>query len=47
MKKIVGNIKEVDYPKNPNLPKWYADMGFTVAREANPIRVMGRISKML
>ena len=47
MKKIVGKIKGVDYPKNPNLPKWYADMGFTVTMETEPAAVKGWISKEL
>jgi hypothetical protein len=47
MKKIVGKIKGVDYPSNPNLPKWYADMGFTVTMETEPSAVKGQISKEL
>jgi len=47
IEQIVGRIKAVDYPKNPNLPKWYADMGFTVMMEADPMTVQGRISKRL
>lgn len=47
IERIVGKIKEVDYPKNPNLPKWYADMGFVVTMETEPSAVMARISKEL
>jgi hypothetical protein len=47
MERIVGKIKKVDYPKNPNLPKWYADMGFTVTTETEPSAVVARISKEL
>jgi hypothetical protein len=42
---IVGRIKSLDYPKNPNLPKWYADMGFMVTMETEPSAVVARISK--
>ena len=47
MKKIVGKIKGVDYPQNPNLPQWYADMGFTVTMATEPSAVKGTISKEL
>ena len=47
MKQIVGKIKEVDYPKNPNLPKWYESMGFKVTMEAKKSAVIAIISKEL
>ena len=43
--RIVGKIKDLDYPKNPNLLKWYADMGFTVTMEAESSIAIARISK--
>jgi len=46
-KRIVGNIKGHDFAKNPNLPKWYANLGFTVTMETTPSAVVGRISLFL
>jgi hypothetical protein len=47
IERIVGKIKALDYPKNPKLPKWYADMGFIVTMEAEPSAIVARISKTL
>jgi hypothetical protein len=44
---IDGKIKGIDYPKNEKLPKWYADMGFTVTMETKPSAIVARISKEL
>jgi len=46
-KRVVGKIKQRDFEKNPNLPKWYADMGFTVTMETEPSAVVARISREL
>ncbi len=47
MKRIVAKIKSDDYSKNPNLLKWYADMGFTVTIKTEPSTVVAIISKEL
>jgi GNAT superfamily N-acetyltransferase len=47
IERIVGKIKKVDYPQNPYLPKWYAEMGFTVTMETEPSAVVAKISKEL
>jgi hypothetical protein len=47
LRRIVGKIKEADYPKNPRLPEWYASMGFSVTMETEPSAVKGRILKEL
>jgi len=45
--RIVGNIKGLDYPKNPHLTKWYADLGFTVTMEERLSASVATISKIL
>ena len=45
--RIVGKIKALDFPKNPKLTKWYADMGFIVMMETEPSAIVARISKAL
>ena len=47
IKKVVGKIKRHDFEKNPNLPRWYAGMGFSVTMEIEPSAVVARISKQL
>jgi hypothetical protein len=47
MRRIVGNIKKLDYSKNQKLPKWYSDMGFTVTMETEPSAVVAKLSKEL
>jgi hypothetical protein len=45
IEQIVGKIKDLDYPKNPHLLKWYANMGFKVTMETESSVVIARISK--
>jgi hypothetical protein len=47
VKRVVGKIKAVDYPKNPNLPRWYTSLGFKVTMETEPSALVARISKEL
>lgn len=47
VKRVIGKIKRHDFEKNPNLPKWYADLGFTVTMENGNSTVVAQISKDL
>lgn len=47
IRRIIGKVKAKDYPKNPNLLKWYANMGFTVTMENKTSALVAKISKEL
>jgi hypothetical protein len=47
IKRVYGEIVEVDYPKNPKLPQWYKDRGFKVEMTNGNSRIKGHISMEL
>lgn len=47
IKRIYGEIVEVDYPKNPKLPQWYKSLGFKVEMTDGNSRIKGLISMEL
>jgi GNAT superfamily N-acetyltransferase len=45
IERTVGTVKTLDYPKNPNLLKWYANMGFTVTMAVKPLAVVRKFQR--
>jgi GNAT superfamily N-acetyltransferase len=47
IKRVYGEIVEVDYPKSPNLQRWYEERGFKVEMTDGNSRIKGYISMEL